>query len=54
MNNEFNVERNKGYINYKIGNEYKPKTGNSKYILEYEQCDKKRTALIKKLIKQKR
>ncbi|MDD6145107.1 MAG: hypothetical protein PUI87_00780 [Mycoplasmataceae bacterium] len=25
-----------------------------KYILEYEQCDKKRTALIKKLIKQKR
>ena len=36
MNNEFNVERNKGYINYKIGNEYKPKTGNSKYILEYD------------------
>ena len=36
MNNEFIVERNKGYINYKIGNEYKPKNGNSKYILEYD------------------
>ena len=36
MNNEFIVERNKGYINYKIGSEYKPKNGNSKYILEYD------------------
>lgn len=36
MNNEFTIERNKGYIIYKIGNEYKPKIGNQKYIIEYD------------------